>query len=75
MFIDDGTSQMPVYAFIFQWPIVIVDFSDNLRIDGNLQVKNWHFFLTHPDLMPSLGVILSAFPDKPYSPKTRIMGP
>ena len=33
---------------------------------GNLKVKNQHFFLDHIDLMPSLGVILSEFPDKPY---------
>ena len=43
-------------------------------IYGNLKVKNRHFFPTHPDLMPSLGVILSEFPNEPYSPKTRLMG-
>ena len=40
----------------------------------NLKVKNWHFSLPPSDLMPSLGVIVSEFPDEPSSPKTRIIG-
>ena len=33
---------------------------------GDLKVRNWHSFLPHPDLMPSLWVILSEFPDELY---------
>ena len=40
---------------------------------GDLKVKNWHFSLPDPDLMPSLGVILFEFPDDITSPETRMM--
>jgi len=33
-----------------------------------------NLFIPHRDLMPSLGVILSEFPDEPYPLKTRMMG-
>ena len=40
---------------------------------GDLNVKNWNFSLTHPNLMPSLVVILSEFPAEPYLAETRMM--
>ena len=60
MVIDYGTNGKPVCNFI------LVVLSGTLRNVRRLKDQKLAPFPTHPDLMPSLGVILSEFPDEPY---------